>query len=106
MSIEIPYLYQKLAKKLEGNGHVIDFNSFKKEMMNTRITHSDCKELARDLEKHGIVILEATKINQHLKIKVCKKGYARTYVVIIGSMLAIAAYELGFLTIMMRCCGI
>jgi len=104
MTINIPYIYKKMARQLENNGSVLDFNEFKDTMMKTRITHADCRELARDLEKHGIVILEAKKVNQHLKVKVCKKGYAKTYVVMAAAMLSIMAYELGFLTILTRCC--
>lgn len=104
MTIKLPFIYKKIAKKLEGNGGTLDFNKFKKEMMKTRITHADCRELAKDLEKHGVVILEAKKINQHLKIKVCKRGFAKTYTVMAAAMLSVMAYELGFLTILTRCC--
>lgn len=75
--MKIPYLYRKIAELLRNNNGNLELPELQDNLMRFRIEKREAIEIAKELERQGIVVLDMSKgVNQHLKIRVCSKGMA------------------------------
>ena len=102
--MSVPYIYKKIADMLRNNGNgKMKMPAMRKELSKVRITNSDMKHIMRDLEKHGIVELEAKKINQHFNIKVAKKGTVNMMIIMVAVLTLLLGVEITMAISMLGC---
>jgi hypothetical protein len=78
MSAQIPLLYKKILDKFDKP--TVDLIDFKKGLAGLRISNGDNLNIAKELEKFGVAVLELNG-NQYSKIRFSKKGLANLFLV-------------------------
>ena len=79
--MKVPHLYKKLAELIRNdNNGSMKLPEFQDRLTKFRIEKREALEIAKELERRGIVVLDIKKgVNQHFKIRVTSKGTATFY---------------------------